>query len=74
MLKDESRTKTYQEAIMKHTENFAGKVVLDLGTGTGILAFFCAKAGAKKGFPNSFCFIHISSSICGRGKLSCRLD
>jgi len=48
MLKDEARTKAYQEAIFKHADIFKDKVVMDLGTGTGILAIFCAKAGASR--------------------------
>ena len=49
MLKDEYRTKTYLEAIQKHAIDFKDKVVMDVGTGTSVLACFCAKAGAKKG-------------------------
>eukprot|EP00929_Paragymnodinium_shiwhaense_P009669 TRINITY_DN113928_c0_g1_i1.p1 TRINITY_DN113928_c0_g1~~TRINITY_DN113928_c0_g1_i1.p1 ORF type:complete len:427 (+),score=81.50 TRINITY_DN113928_c0_g1_i1:69-1283(+) len=48
MLQDEVRTKAYRDAIMQNRELFAGKVVLDVGTGTGILALFAAQAGAKK--------------------------
>lgn len=31
MLKDESRTKTYREAIKSHAKQFHNKVVLDVG-------------------------------------------
>jgi histone-arginine methyltransferase CARM1 len=48
MLADYVRTGTYQRAIVNNSADFAGKVVLDVGTGTGILAFFAAQAGAKK--------------------------
>lgn len=48
MLKDSYRTETYRQAIMNHKKEIEGKVVLDLGTGTGILAFFCVQAGASK--------------------------
>eukprot|EP01118_Nematostelium_gracile_P010543 TRINITY_DN3648_c0_g1_i1.p1 TRINITY_DN3648_c0_g1~~TRINITY_DN3648_c0_g1_i1.p1 ORF type:complete len:509 (-),score=155.67 TRINITY_DN3648_c0_g1_i1:14-1540(-) len=48
MLKDEARTATYREGIMKNAIDFKDKVVMDLGTGTGILSFFCVQAGAKK--------------------------
>jgi hypothetical protein len=49
MLKDEARTQTYMEAIKKNGQDLTGKVVMDLGTGTGILSFFCVAAGAAKG-------------------------
>ena len=47
MLKDTSRTLTYQQAIEGNPEDFKGKVVLDIGCGTGILSIFAARAGAK---------------------------
>ncbi len=47
MLKDDVRTRTYMLACMNNPEQFAGKVVLDVGCGTGILSIFAARAGAK---------------------------
>jgi predicted RNA methylase len=47
MLKDESRTKTYREAFQKLSAYFKDKVVMDVGTGTSVLAFFAVEAGAK---------------------------
>lgn len=47
MLKDEVRTLTYRNAIYQNKHLFKDKVVLDVGSGTGILAMFAAKAGAK---------------------------
>ena len=46
MLADTVRTDTYKKAIQKHIGH--EDVVLDLGTGTGILSFFAAKQNAKK--------------------------
>ena len=47
MLKDSVRTLSYRNAIYQNSHIFANKVVLDVGCGTGILAMFCVKAGAK---------------------------
>ncbi|EAA27639.2 S-adenosyl-L-methionine-dependent methyltransferase [Neurospora crassa] len=48
MLKDTVRTEAYRDFIYQNKDLFAGKVVLDIGCGTGILSMFCAKAGAKQ--------------------------
>jgi len=48
MIKDEARTKAYLEAVQAFAPQLKGKVVMDLGCGTGILSFFAARAGAKK--------------------------
>lgn len=49
MIEDSVRTNAYQQAIFKNMEeNIRGKVVVDVGCGTGILSMFCAQAGAKK--------------------------
>ncbi|KAI8070005.1 S-adenosyl-L-methionine-dependent methyltransferase [Gongronella butleri] len=47
MLKDEVRTCSYRDSIYKNKHLFEGKIVLDVGCGTGILSMFAAKAGAK---------------------------
>lgn len=48
MLQDLVRTGTYQQAFLQNRVDFEDKVVLDVGTGTGILSFFAAQAGARK--------------------------
>lgn len=47
MLKDDVRTNSYMLACMCNRPQFKDAVVLDIGTGTGVLAIFAAKAGAK---------------------------
>ena len=54
MLKDSVRTKTYMNSIVKNPGLFENKVVLDVGSGTGVLSIFAgniwiylARAGAK---------------------------
>ncbi|XP_022109030.1 protein arginine N-methyltransferase 6-like [Acanthaster planci] len=48
MVRDEARTQGYRQAIMQCSDLIKGKVVVDIGCGTGILSCFCAKAGARK--------------------------
>ena len=47
MLKDAVRTDAYRDFIYDNKDLFAGKIVLDIGCGTGILSLFCARAGAR---------------------------
>ncbi|XP_045610787.2 uncharacterized protein Art3 [Procambarus clarkii] len=46
MLTDRVRTESYRDAILKNSNLFKGKKVLDVGCGTAILSMFSAKAGA----------------------------
>lgn len=46
MIYDEHRVRAYQRAIERTVK--PGDVIVDLGTGTGLLAFLCARAGASR--------------------------
>ena len=48
MLKDTVRTDAYRDFIYENKKIFSGKVVLDVGCGTGILSMFCVKSGAAR--------------------------
>jgi protein arginine N-methyltransferase 1 len=48
MLTDQTRMHAYHKAVTKNPEIFAGKTVVDVGTGSGILSAWCAMAGAEK--------------------------
>ncbi|KAK2645951.1 hypothetical protein Ddye_021146 [Dipteronia dyeriana] len=47
MLQDYVRTGTYYSAVMENRADFTGRVVVDVGAGSGILSLFAAQAGAK---------------------------
>ena len=47
MLQDLTRTGTYRHAFLSNQIDFKDKVVLDVGTGTGILAIFACQAGKQ---------------------------
>eukprot|EP00270_Netrium_digitus_P012218 TRINITY_DN394_c0_g1_i5.p1 TRINITY_DN394_c0_g1~~TRINITY_DN394_c0_g1_i5.p1 ORF type:complete len:244 (+),score=68.44 TRINITY_DN394_c0_g1_i5:219-950(+) len=47
MLQDYIRTGTYFSAVLENLPDFQGKVVVDVGAGSGILSLFAAQAGAR---------------------------
>jgi len=46
MLQDTVRTSLYRHAIVSNPTDFADKVIMDIGAGSGILSFFSCQAGA----------------------------
>ena len=48
MLTDGRRMRAYREAIVGNARAFRGKVVLDVGAGSGILSIWAAQAGAAR--------------------------
>jgi protein arginine N-methyltransferase 1 len=48
MLADHNRMAAYHAAIMGNPSIFKDKIVMDVGTGSGILAAWAAQAGAKR--------------------------
>ncbi|KUF92759.1 Tartrate-resistant acid phosphatase type 5 [Phytophthora nicotianae] len=48
MLSDDLRMQSCRDAIFENPNHFKDKVVLDVGTGSGILSIWAAQAGARK--------------------------
>ncbi|XP_010484341.1 PREDICTED: protein arginine N-methyltransferase PRMT10-like [Camelina sativa] len=48
MLSDRVRMDAYFNAVFQNKHHFEGKTILDVGTGSGILAIWSAQAGARK--------------------------
>lgn len=75
MLRDGPRVEKYREAIMKSKDSFKDKIVMDVGSGTGLLSLFCAQAGAKHVYAVEACegISELSKAIIEANNLSDRI-
>ena len=76
MLQDATRTGTYYSAIMQNIGDFNGKVVVDVGAGSGILSMFAVQAGARKVYAVEASGIteHARALMDGNPQLGSRIE
>ena len=63
MLADHNRMAAYHSAILGNPDVFKDKVVMDIGTGSGILAIWAAQAGARKVYASES-FVTVGWFLC----------
>jgi len=70
MLRDRPRMQAYRDAIVGNRKMFEGKTVLDVGTGTGVLAMWCAQAGARRVYAvEGSDMAHVAKKLVAANKL-----
>ena len=69
MLQDHQRMGAYHDAIKLGTDYFRGKVVLDVGAGTGVLSIWAAQAGASRVYAVEATDVaaHAAKMVAGHG-------
>jgi precorrin-6B methylase 2 len=72
MLRDETRMQSYLRAILRTVE--PGDVVLDIGSGTGVLAYFACMAGAKRVYAvEQDPVVELARAICNHNSFQDRV-
>ena len=71
MLSDVIRTEAYRDSMYKNQDLFKGKIVMDIGCGTGILSMFAARSGAKHVYGIEMAEVHkVARDIVKKNGLS----
>ncbi|XP_077992867.1 protein arginine N-methyltransferase 6-like [Glandiceps talaboti] len=75
MIGDSVRTNSYRLAILRCSDKILGKVVADVGAGTGILSCFCAQAGAKKVYAvEASAIANVAEEVIRHNKLEDKIE
>lgn len=76
MLRDRPRVSAYHDAMLKNKHLFENRIVLDVGSGTGVLSMFAAKAGAKHVYAVDACpkICHLARELIQSNGLQNRIE
>ena len=69
MLEDQKRMTAYHDSVRLNPKQFKDKVVLDVGTGSGILAIWAAQCGARKVYAveATYMAVHARKLVAANG-------